>query len=68
MSICLQINGIISEVQLDLRPIIEKIPFLVLTFGKFLEALGSGIGIGSVVCHLFSFSNDVCYHTISKKA
>ena len=31
-------------------PIIEKKSFLVLTFGKFLKALGSGIGTGSVSC------------------
>ena len=39
-------------------PIIEKKSFLVLTSGKFLEALGSGIGTGLVFCHLFSFLNN----------
>ena len=33
--------------------------FLVLSLGKFLEDLGSGIGTGSVFCHSFSVSNDV---------
>ena len=40
-------------------PIIEKKMFLVLTSGKFLEALGSGIGTGLVFCHSFSVSNNV---------
>ena len=41
-------------------PIIEKKnSFLVLTSGKFLEALGSGIGIGIVFCLSFSVSNTV---------
>jgi hypothetical protein len=40
-------------------PIIDFFSFLVLTLGKFLEALGSGIGTGLVFCHSFSFSNDV---------
>ena len=43
-------------------PIIEKKSSLVLTLGKFLEALGSCIGTGSVVCHSFSFSNNVCWY------
>ena len=30
-----------------------------MTLGKFLEALGSWIGTGSVFCHSFSFSNNV---------
>ena len=33
--------------------------FLVLTSGKFLEALGSGIGTGSIFCLSFSLSNRV---------
>ena len=33
--------------------------FLVLTSRKFLEALGSGIGTGLVICHSFSVSNNV---------
>ena len=33
--------------------------FLVLTSGKFLEALGSEIGTGSVFCQSFSVSNNV---------
>ena len=37
----------------------KKKLFLVLTLGKFLEALGSGIGTGLVFCHSFSVSNNV---------
>ena len=37
----------------------KKNPFLVLTSGKFLEALGSGIGTGSIFCLSFSLSNRV---------
>jgi hypothetical protein len=33
--------------------------FLVLTSGKFLEALGSGIGTSLVFCLSFSVSNNV---------
>ena len=33
--------------------------FLVLTSGKFVEALGSGIGTGSIFCLSFSLSNNV---------
>ena len=40
-------------------PIIEKKMFLVLTSGKFQEALESGIGTCSVFCHSFSLSNNV---------
>jgi hypothetical protein len=40
-------------------PIIEKKMFLVLTSGKFLEALGSEIGTGLVFCLSFSVSNNV---------
>ena len=56
LSICIpkRINGIISEVQLW-----KKKLFLVLTSGKFLEALGSGIGTGSIFCLSFSLSNRV---------
>ena len=49
-----RINGIISEVQLYFF-----FSFLVLTSGKFLEALGSGIGTGSIFCLSFSLSNNV---------
>ena len=38
---------------------------LVLTSGKFLEALGSGISTGSVFCHSLSFSNNVIYELYS---
>ena len=56
LSICIpkRINGIISEVQLW-----KKISFLVSTSGKFLEALGTGIGTGSIFCLSFSLSNRV---------
>ena len=37
----------------------RKKKFLVLTLGKFLEALGSEIGTCSVFCHSFSLSNNV---------
>ena len=37
----------------------KKNSFLVLTSGKFLEALGSGIGTGSIFCLSFSLSNRV---------
>ena len=37
----------------------KKKSFLVLTSGKFLEALGSGIGTGSIFCLSFSLSNRV---------
>ena len=37
----------------------EKKMFLVLTLGKFLEALGSGIGTGSIFCLSFSLLNRV---------
>ena len=37
----------------------EKKMFLVLTSGKFLEALGNGIGTGSIFCLSFSLSNRV---------
>ena len=40
----------------------SKISFLVLTSGKFLEALGRGIGTGSIFCLSFSLSNRV--HTM----
>ena len=36
-----------------------KKKFLVLESGKFLEALGSKIGTGSVFCHSFSFWDNV---------
>ena len=39
----------------------KKNPFLVLTSGKFLEALGSGIGTGSIFCLSFSLLNRVTY-------
>ena len=39
-------------------PILEKKMFLGLTSGKFLEALGSGIGTCSVFRHSFSLSNN----------
>ena len=42
-----------------LSPIMKKKSFLVLTSGKFLEALGSGIGTGSIFCLSFSLSNRV---------
>ena len=45
-------------------PIIEKKLFLVLTSGKFLEGLGSGIGTGLVFCLSFSISNNVYRGTI----
>ena len=57
LSICIpkQINGIISEVQLW-----KKNSFLVLTSGKFLEALGSGIGTGSnFLPFIFTFEQGV---------
>ena len=38
---------------------IKLVLFLVLASGKFLEALGSGIGTGFVFCLLFSVSNNV---------
>ena len=37
----------------------KKKSFLVLTSGKFLEALGRGIGTGSIFCLSFSLSNRV---------
>ena len=37
----------------------KKKMFLVLTSGKFLEPLGSGIGSGSIFCLSFSLSNRV---------
>ena len=37
----------------------KKKSFLVLTSGKFLETLGSGIGTGSIICLSFSLSNRV---------
>ena len=37
----------------------KKNPFLVLTSGKFLEALGIGIGTGSIFCLSFSLTNRV---------
>ena len=40
---------------------VQKKKFLVLTSGKFLEALGSGIRTGSVFCHSFSVSNNVYF-------
>ena len=40
-------------------PIMKKKLFLVLTSGKFLEALGSEIGTGSIFCLSFSLSNRV---------
>ena len=42
-----------------LSPIMKKKSFLVFTSGKFLEALGSGIGTGSIFCLSFSLSNRV---------
>ena len=44
----------------------KKKSFLVLTWGKFLEALGSGIGTGLVFCLSFSVSNNV--HSVSPAA
>jgi hypothetical protein len=41
------------------RQKIEPVSFLVLTSGKFLEPLGSGIGSGSIFCLSFSLSNRV---------
>ena len=38
----------------------KKKSFLGLTSGKFLEALGSGIGTGSIFCLSFSLSNREC--------
>ena len=40
-------------------PIMKFFSILVLTLGKFLEALGSGIGTGSIFCLSFSLSNRV---------
>ena len=40
-------------------PIIKKKSFLVLTSGKFLEGLGSGIETCSVFCYSFTLSNNV---------
>ena len=40
----------------------KKKSFLVLTSGKFLEALGNGIGTGSIFCLSFSLSNRVNWH------
>jgi len=37
----------------------KKKMFLVLTSGKFLEALESGIGTGLAFCHSFLVSNNV---------
>ena len=37
----------------------KKKSFLGLTSGKFLEALGSGVGTGSIFCLSFSLSNNV---------
>ena len=37
----------------------KKKSFLVLTSGKFLEALGSGFGTGSIFCLSFSLLNRV---------
>ena len=42
-----------------LSSIMKKKSFLVLTSGKFLETLGSGIGTGSIFCLSFSLSNRV---------
>ena len=39
-------------------PIMKKKMFLVFTSGKFLEALGSGIGTGSIFCLSCSLSNN----------
>ena len=39
----------------------KKKSFFVLTSGKFLEALGSGIGTGSIFCLSFSLSNRVTH-------
>ena len=44
-------------------PFIDFFLFLVLTSGKFLEALGSGIGTGSIFCLSFLLSNNVSYIT-----
>ena len=44
-------------------PIMKKKLFLVLTSGKFLEALGSRIGTGLVFCLSFSVSNNVWHMT-----
>ena len=62
LSICIpkRINGIISEVQLW-----KRFLFLVLTLGKFLEALGSRIGTGSIFCLSFSLSNRVTWVSLS---
>ena len=40
-------------------PIMKKKSFLVLTSGKFPEALGSESGTGSIFCLSFSLSNRV---------
>ena len=45
-------------------PITEFFLFLVLTSGKFLEALESRIGTCSVFCHSFSLSNNV-HHNLT---
>ena len=50
------IYGIISDIQ-------EKKSFLVLTLGKFLEALGSGIGTGLVFSIDFHFRTTMWYGT-----
>ena len=43
----------------------KKISFLVLTLGKFLEALGSGIRTGSIFCLSFSLSNRVIHDGVN---
>ena len=49
-------------------PIMKKKSFLGLTSGKFLEALGSGVGTGSIFCLSFSLSNRVGIHPIAAKS
>ena len=46
-------------------PIMKKKMFLVLTSGKFLEALGSGIGTGSIFCLSFSLSTGWFFNYIT---
>ena len=41
----------------------KKKSFLVLTSGKFLEALGCGIGTGSIFCLSFSLLN-IVFHLV----
>ena len=49
-------------------PIMKKTMFLVLTSGKFLEALGCEVRTGSIFCLSFSLSNRVgCYDVNSRQ-